>query len=288
MSIKCMQRVWELSNQKGGSLLIMLAIADNADDDGYAWPNIRTLAKKTRLNERHLKRAIQQIELSGELLVSRNEGKLNQYIVKTGLTDDAIKETIKIRNFAQARIVKKKVQNVTGDKMSRVTFDTKTGDISCNHMIRTHHEPSNSLAPPSAVAALPPLPTGNGNGYHPHQPPNKHQEFLELFASIRGLEPVSFEEGRYSWSRLAKDVAKYWNSGVTTDRIKHFALWWATVDYRGRSGTPPTMNQINQYFDTAQKWFATKEQKSEFKESSIFKKIANWKKEKAEERANAL
>jgi len=40
MSIKVMSYVWEASKAKGSELLLLLAIADHAADDGYCWPGI--------------------------------------------------------------------------------------------------------------------------------------------------------------------------------------------------------------------------------------------------------
>ena len=38
MSVRVSSRVWESSAQSGGGLLMLLAIADFADDDGVAFP----------------------------------------------------------------------------------------------------------------------------------------------------------------------------------------------------------------------------------------------------------
>ena len=52
MSIKVMNRVWDESQHKGSTLLLLLAIADHAADDGYCWPNVKTLAQKIRMSRR--------------------------------------------------------------------------------------------------------------------------------------------------------------------------------------------------------------------------------------------
>ena len=56
MSIKYMNRVWEVEDLKGGRLLLMLAIADHANDAGEAWPHQKTLAQKSRLDARQVRR----------------------------------------------------------------------------------------------------------------------------------------------------------------------------------------------------------------------------------------
>jgi hypothetical protein len=70
-----MGRVWELSRHKGSELLVLLAIADYAKDDGSgAWPSINTLVSKTRLSERSVQYCLKALEASGELQVERGTG----------------------------------------------------------------------------------------------------------------------------------------------------------------------------------------------------------------------
>jgi len=57
MSIRVMTWVWDNSTVGGNERLCLLAIADNAADDGRnAWPSLATLARKTRLDERTVRR----------------------------------------------------------------------------------------------------------------------------------------------------------------------------------------------------------------------------------------
>lgn len=67
MSILVSSLVWKFSRQKSGNLLVLLAIADHADDDGVAWPGIARLAKMTRLSERHVRRCLTALSDAGEL-----------------------------------------------------------------------------------------------------------------------------------------------------------------------------------------------------------------------------
>jgi hypothetical protein len=84
MSIKVMSAVWENSKQHQGSLLVLLAIADYAHEDGSgAYPAIETLARKSRLSLRQTRRAIQTLVQAGELVVEHNKGpnRVNLYRV---------------------------------------------------------------------------------------------------------------------------------------------------------------------------------------------------------------
>lgn len=92
MSIHCLNRVWNESTVGGSELLVLLAIADHAHDDGSgAWPSKRTIARKAKISERQVTRIIQQLEDKGELAVERAAGPYgtNAYTVLTGLTRNA-------------------------------------------------------------------------------------------------------------------------------------------------------------------------------------------------------
>lgn len=67
MSIRVMNLVWAHSEHKGSDLLTLLAISDNADDDGLAFPGIDLLASKTRLSVRGVKYAVERLLAGDEL-----------------------------------------------------------------------------------------------------------------------------------------------------------------------------------------------------------------------------
>lgn len=78
MSVRCMARVWENSAHKGSNLLLLLAVADYAHDDGTnAFPRIETLATKTRLSERSVTRLLGKLVKSGELRIEQRPGRSN-------------------------------------------------------------------------------------------------------------------------------------------------------------------------------------------------------------------
>lgn len=69
MSIKVMGAVWEHSEAQGATLLVALAVADFADDEGGAFPKISTLAAKARISKRTAQYAIRRLVKLGELTV---------------------------------------------------------------------------------------------------------------------------------------------------------------------------------------------------------------------------
>lgn len=73
-----MTRVWEHSQAQGTQLLLLLAIADDADDDGIATPKIQQLARKCRQSPRATSYQIATLQQIGELKVSVAKGRGNR------------------------------------------------------------------------------------------------------------------------------------------------------------------------------------------------------------------
>lgn len=70
MSVKHTAWVWEHSRAKGSVLLIELALADSVnalDGNDECWPHLSKLAEMTRLGERQVARAIDELVEAGEI-----------------------------------------------------------------------------------------------------------------------------------------------------------------------------------------------------------------------------
>jgi hypothetical protein len=82
MSISLTNAVWKHSKQKSGALIVLLAIADYANDEGNAWPSVSTLARKVRMSKRNVQRWLSTLQRDGELRVLRNQGRCSVNIYK--------------------------------------------------------------------------------------------------------------------------------------------------------------------------------------------------------------
>jgi len=70
---------WQHSRASGADLLVLLAIADQANDDGQeAWPSHATLADRCRVSVKTTQRATQRLMELGELTVDRHAGPASQ------------------------------------------------------------------------------------------------------------------------------------------------------------------------------------------------------------------
>lgn len=99
MSLRMLTAVWESSKHAGGRLLLMLAIADNANDLGYAWPGESTLARKTRMSKRQVHRLIHELaDEHDELAVAwggMGARSTNRYYILVGKKEDEIQTILR-------------------------------------------------------------------------------------------------------------------------------------------------------------------------------------------------
>lgn len=97
MSIKIMTEVWESANVDQGTLLVLLALADSADDSTRScYPGVEGLSRKSRLGERQVQYCIQRLRELGIVEVRRNASpvKTNVYKIAEVSAWDASRDAI--------------------------------------------------------------------------------------------------------------------------------------------------------------------------------------------------
>lgn len=104
MSLRCLTWVFHDSDADGFDRLVLLAIADEADDDGgNAYPSQQRIADKAHVSKRSVQRSIDQLERDGELLVERpaekGRGHVWTYTVLMGRTPAQVEEGRAARLF---------------------------------------------------------------------------------------------------------------------------------------------------------------------------------------------
>ena len=87
MSIRIMTSVWERQGITPTQKLVLLALADWANDEGFCWPSINRLAVKSCLTSRCIQKTIRSLEDAG--LIKREEvsGKGNRYWITLPAND---------------------------------------------------------------------------------------------------------------------------------------------------------------------------------------------------------
>lgn len=79
MSIKLMTAVWDAEGLSSTQKLVLLALADWANDEGLCWPSVERLAKKTGLSGRAIQKTIRGFEELGIVRREEELGKGNRY-----------------------------------------------------------------------------------------------------------------------------------------------------------------------------------------------------------------
>lgn len=90
MSVKVTRRAWKSRTRTAADRLVLLALADFANDEGEAWPTVPNLAEKCNLGVRTVNRSVTDLVSAGLLELRRRPNKSNVYTVLPGsVTPDA-------------------------------------------------------------------------------------------------------------------------------------------------------------------------------------------------------
>jgi hypothetical protein len=159
-----MTRIWEHAPYKESTLLVLLALADYADDHGICWPDIPSLAAKARISDRRAIDIIKALEEDGAILFERGggRGKRSRYAILVGLTDEQ-KERVKLfhRNyFSEIKTVKPAVIKGELQRKKRVNYSVNLHPDSAQQSAVNpdpihQHDPSMNPPPPTGADQTP-------------------------------------------------------------------------------------------------------------------------------------
>ncbi|WP_244875255.1 helix-turn-helix domain-containing protein [Vibrio litoralis] len=117
MSVRVMSYVWDIPLFKGSDKLVMLCLADHADDKGICWPSIDTIARKSGVSPTTVKTTLKKLEAGGWLFKKNqfkkaDTGRLvrsnNQYQLPVMLLKKKADEQT---DFEQSNFVRSKVEH---------------------------------------------------------------------------------------------------------------------------------------------------------------------------------
>ena len=80
MSVRVMTAVWEITLPDSDKI-VLLALADCANDEGYCWPSMATLAKKCSKTDRTVQASVKSLVAAGHLTRNEVPGKGCSYVV---------------------------------------------------------------------------------------------------------------------------------------------------------------------------------------------------------------
>jgi hypothetical protein len=180
MSLDAMNAVWLHSEQKGNALLTLLAIADNANDDGFAFPSYKHLAAKTRLSQRTVQNIVSELLQSNELalVTSGTWGASNVYSVEVAALRDKPRRIGKMANGLPPDQMATQVATPDGNLSATPTVSSEPSGI----------EPSGNSGDGGAIQEAGTLP-----GFEPPPSPAKKpsippkvQEIWDHYLSVFG------------------------------------------------------------------------------------------------------
>ncbi|MDR2325480.1 MAG: helix-turn-helix domain-containing protein [Acidovorax sp.] len=79
MSTIIMSNCWPLQGMTPAQKAVLISLADQANDDGYCWPSIKTISVRTCLSERAVQGAIRWLSEAGILRASERRGTSTVY-----------------------------------------------------------------------------------------------------------------------------------------------------------------------------------------------------------------
>lgn len=85
MSVKYSRLVLDRSQSKGTDLLVMLVLADFANEHGLSWPSVATLARTCRMTPRNLNLRLAKLRESGEVEVEQNAGQAGSNLYRIAI-----------------------------------------------------------------------------------------------------------------------------------------------------------------------------------------------------------
>ena len=160
MSIRVMTDVWRYSRARGTDLLVLLALADSANDEGECWPSIASVGSKSRLEPRNARKRIRALEELGEVVVIENGGRSsnkgglrsNRYRITVHMpadTDDSVPIVVP-KIGTDASVSEAQIRTLASDPIWTLASDPIRTLASPESSGDSSGEPP-SLAPPSAA-----------------------------------------------------------------------------------------------------------------------------------------
>jgi hypothetical protein len=257
MSAKVVSFIFENSKTVGSARVLMLAIADMANNDGECWPGRANLARRVNVSVRQITRLIQECERSGELSViserrTNNEYENNRYLINGVAADQRIQK---------ARQAKAKAER----KDTRVTSDTDDTTGSDTRVTETKSTQPKALKrlPDAEAPDVTVLPKAEKKS--PLRSEGKPYPVYDALES-RGWGIPFNDTAPRMWTQPIGIIAKWLTCEV----------WTFQKQPIGKNETPATAQDVFAFYD----WWARNNPKAT-PPRNVFKFIEHWREWKA-------
>jgi len=235
MSIKVMSIVWAKAPIEGGGLLVLLALADNADDRGTAYPGIPYLASKARMSDRNVQRCLRQLADKGFIRITANAGPggSNKYRIEVEKLNELPDDFVPLRDGKGGDNLSPPAKShpVT-NPVEGVTSEASGGDA---HVTLTVIEPSEGTsqgaqAREGAISSDPAedLPTAR----------EVRRLFQKLVNNWPNFAGMSLDNAKREFDRLTADDQ--------TAAVERRDAWIAVLRKQGKDHTPAPSTYIKE------------------------------------------
>ena len=137
MSNTIITRVFEQSSTKSGDRLLMVCIADQAGDDGIAWPGLMNLCKRMGgVTKRSVQLQLKRLLPTHEILIYPRTRQSHYYIIAVGMPTKELKQSI--RKLAKLR----KVSALELAKIRRINAGKRVGVMKKDHQVADEKDSS--------------------------------------------------------------------------------------------------------------------------------------------------
>ena len=143
MSVHVSSWVWKYSKAKDHQLLVLLTLADMANDEGVCWPSIRTICQRCRISERSAQVAVKIAAGNGEIIILPQSGPHSVNVYQ--FTAFAPAKSAPPQNLHPASLGKIGVQNTTKPPAKSAPKSSESSKVNVNN---------NSVDPRVVVASL--------------------------------------------------------------------------------------------------------------------------------------
>lgn len=156
MSVILMAKAWQASVDNAARKLVLMKLADNADDNGFCWPSYKHLAQQCEMSRRTVMRHVDDLMLTG--FVKKTVRKGGIYFNKSNVFELTIEQG-DITNLAAARELAKQEKEsaknaLPSDNLSPVdlvTDDHPTSDTGSPDLVTETTQPSDTGSPRTII-----------------------------------------------------------------------------------------------------------------------------------------
>lgn len=287
-------RIWQHSKAASVPKMMLLALVEHADDDGFCYPAHETIGKmiglggKPRTIQRNVLHHLNPLTQSGELISWKQQGKrggrgfTNIYLLTVGLTDEQIRERIQ-RRF---QLVNDEVDAAllqAGETYDRLCADRK---IAADKLDLTNPEAKKGVKNDAIEPEKPPKYDGHnpdnppindtqsleeskkgvkfGGGTkessNPESNPSKESKILSpkqhVFLALAELCRIDLKVStEKQQGQLGQASTVLCRSIADVDLFKiKFDVYWAKIDWRGKQGQAPTPAQVREVYGDYCHW----------------------------------